>query len=195
MVLVDYGSLQVIGFVMGYNMYCNYWDISVYLFDDCVVGCDFGFGFWQDIFMQVQGLVLVDFSCNFSEVWDFEMLWYKCWFLMLLLIVECDVLLLLKIVMFVSNSVVQICWIQLQDDECLILEYYFKVLGNVIDYVYMENQYFCYVGFVECLWKIVQVCKVWGVFGDLYLFVVINIFDFSDVLKIIYDMMKGLGQE
>ncbi|ERU98985.1 hypothetical protein Q080_02142 [Pseudomonas aeruginosa M8A.1] len=80
MVLVDYGSPQAIGFVMGHNMHRNYWDTSAHLFDDRAAGRDPGFGPWQDISMQVQGPVLADLSRNFSEAWDLETPWYKRWF-------------------------------------------------------------------------------------------------------------------
>ncbi len=195
MVLVDYGSPQAIGFVMGHNMHRNYWDTSAHLFDDRAAGRDPGFGPWQDISMQVQGPVLADLSRNFSEAWDLETPWYKRWFSTPSLTAERDALPLPKIATPTSNSVAQICRTQPQDDERSILEHYLKALGNATDYVYMENQYFRYAGFAERLRKTAQVRKARGVPGDLYLFVVTNTPDSSDASKTTYDMMKGLGQE
>ncbi len=195
MVLVDYGSPQAIGFVMGHNMHRNYWDTSAHLFDDRAAGRDPGFGPWQDISMQVQGPVLADLSRNFSEAWDLETPWYKRWFSTPSLTAERDALPLPKIATPASNSVAQICRTQPQDDERSILEHYLKALGNATDYVYMENQYFRYAGFAERLRKTAQVRKARGVPGDLYLFVVTNTPDSSDASKTTYDMMKGLGQE
>lgn len=195
MVLVDYGSPQAIGFVMGHNMHRNYWDTSAHLFDDRAAGRDPRFGPWQDISMQVQGPVLADLSRNFSEAWDLETPWYKRWFSTPSLTAERDALPLPKIATPASNSVAQICRTQPQDDERSILEHYLKALGNATDYVYMENQYFRYAGFAERLRKTAQVRKARGVPGDLYLFVVTNTPDSSDASKTTYDMMKGLGQE
>lgn len=159
MVLVDYGSPQAIGFVMGHNMHRNYWDTSAHLFDDRAAGRDPGFGPWQDISMQVQGPVLADLSRNFSEAWDLETPWYKRWFSTPSLTAERDALPLPKIATPASNSVAQICRTQPQDDERSILEHYLKALGNATDYVYMENQYFRYAGFAERLRKTAQVRK------------------------------------
>lgn len=174
MVLVDYGSPQAIGFVMGHNMHRNYWDTSAHLFDDRAAGRDPRFGPWQDISMQVQGPVLADLSRNFSEAWDLETPWYKRWFSTPSLTAERDALPLPKIATPASNSVAQICRTQPQDGERSILEHYLKALGNATDYVYMENQYFRYAGFAERLRKTAQVRKARGVPGDLYLFVVTN---------------------
>ena len=195
MVLVDYGTPQAIGFVMGHNMHRNYWDTSAHLFDDRAAGRDPGFGPWQDISMQVKGPVLTDLSRNFSEAWDLETPWYKRWFSTASLTSERNALPVPKVATTAANSVAQICRTQPQDGERSILEHYLKALGNATDHVYMENQYFRYPAFAQHLQKTAQARKARGVPGDLYLFVVTNTPDSVTASATTYEMMKGLGQE
>ncbi|MFK7676401.1 hypothetical protein ACI7MK_23025, partial [Pseudomonas sp. 2024-204] len=141
MVLVDYGTPQAIGFVMGHNLHRNYWDTDAHLFDDLKAGRDKGFGPWQDISMKVTGPVLVDLSHNFAQAWDLENLWYTRWFAATSLRKERDALLIPDVVTTTAHSVAQVCRTQPQYGEKSILEHYIKAIGNARDYVYMENQY------------------------------------------------------
>lgn len=72
MVFVDYEDLEnVVGFVMGYNMFDQYWDMDDYSYKLKIflIGCN-GLSLWQDIFSYVIGLVLQYLNVNFCQVWD-----------------------------------------------------------------------------------------------------------------------------
>lgn len=195
MVLVDYGTPQAIGFVMGHNLHRNYWDTDDHLFDDRSAGRDLGFGPWQDISMKVNGPVLTDLNHNFSQAWDLEEPWYKRWFGKESLQTERDMLPVPNVATRGAHSVAQVCRTQPQDNETSILEHYLKAIGNATDYVYMENQYFRYPDFAKRLGDIAKNRKALGVPGDLYLFVVTNTPDSKTASATTYEMLQGLGQE
>ena len=195
MVLVDYGTPQAVGFVMGHNLHRNYWDTDTHLFDDRSAGRDLGFGPWQDISMKVNGPVLTDLNHNFSQAWDLEKPWYKRWFGNESLQAERDALPVPNVATRGSHSVAQVCRTQPQDKENSILEHYLKAIGNATDYVYMENQYFRYPDFAKRLGDLAQTRKALGVPGDLYLFVVTNTPDSKTASATTYEMLQRLGQE
>lgn len=195
MVLVDYGTPQAMGFVMGHNLHRNYWDTDAHLFDDRSAGRDLGFGPWQDISMKVNGPVLTDLNHNFSQAWDLENPWYKRWFGKESLQAERDALPVTNVATRGAHSVAQVCRTQPQDNETSILEHYLKAIGNATDYVYMENQYFRYPDFAKRLGDIAKTRKALGVPGDLYLFVVTNTPDSKTASATTYEMLQRLGQE
>ncbi|WP_019411695.1 phospholipase D-like domain-containing protein [Pseudomonas psychrophila] len=195
MVLVDYGTPQAIGFVMGHNLHRNYWDTDAHLFDDRSAGRDLGFGPWQDISMKVNGPVLTDLSQNFSQAWDLEKPWYNRWFGYESLQVERNTLPVPNVATRGAHSVAQVCRTQPQDKETSILEHYLKAIGNATDYVYMENQYFRYPDFAKRLGDIAKTRKARGVPGDLHLFVVTNTPDSKTASVTTYEMLQALGQE
>lgn len=195
MVLVDYGTPQAIGFVMGHNLHRNYWDTDAHLFDDRSAGRDLGFGPWQDISMRVNGPVLADLSQNFSQAWDLEKPWYNRWFGKESLQAERNALPVPGVATRGAHSVAQVCRTQPQDKETSILEHYLKAIGNATDYVYMENQYFRYPDFAKRLGDIAKNRKARGVPGDLYLFVVTNTPDSKTASATTYEMLQALGQE
>ncbi|TWR82920.1 hypothetical protein FJD38_24400, partial [Pseudomonas saxonica] len=195
MVLVDYGTPQAIGFVMGHNLHRNYWDTDAHLFDDLKAGRDKGFGPWQDISMKVTGPVLVDLSHNFAQAWDLENPWYTRWFADTSLRKERDALPIPDVVTTTAHSVAQVCRTQPQYGEKSILEHYIKAIGNARDYVYMENQYFRYSDFAKRLSTIAKTRKNRGAKGDIYLFVVTNTPDSKTASGTTYEMLQALGQE
>lgn len=195
MVLVDYGTPQAIGFVMGHNLHRNYWDTDDHLFDDRKAGRDLGFGPWQDISMKVSGPVLTDLGQNFSQAWDLEKPWCCSWFPEASLELERHALPTPKVATVNAHSVAQVCRTQPQDDETSILELYRKAIGNATDYVYMENQYFRYPDFARRLKETASRRASRGVPGYLYLFVVTNTPDSRTASATTYAMLQGLGQE
>ncbi|MCH4875224.1 hypothetical protein [Pseudomonas sp. TMW22091] len=195
MVLVDYGTPQAIGFVMGHNLHRNYWDTDAHLFDDLKARRNKGFGPWQDISMKVTGPVLVDLSHNFAQAWDLENPWYTRWFADTSLRKERDALPIPDVVTTTAHSVAQVCRTQPQYGEKSILEHYIKAIGNARDYVYMENQYFRYSDFAKRLSTIAKTRKNRGAKGDVYLFVVTNTPDSKTASGTTYEMLQALGQE
>jgi phosphatidylserine/phosphatidylglycerophosphate/cardiolipin synthase-like enzyme len=195
MVLVDDGHAEsALGFVMGHNMHRNYWDTDAHLFDDRAAGRDPGFGPWQDVSMKVRGPVLRDLSHNFTAAWDLESVWYTRWFDGTLR-QERKALPAPPVVNHGAYNMAQICRTQPQDGETSILDIYRKALGNVRDYVYMENQYFRYAEFAERLSTLAAARSAKMAPNDLYLFVVTNTPDSKTASKTTYAMLKGLGQE
>jgi phosphatidylserine/phosphatidylglycerophosphate/cardiolipin synthase-like enzyme len=195
MVLVDYADTEgAIGFVMGHNMHRNYWDTDAHLFDDRAAGRDPGFGPWQDISMKVRGPVLRDLSHNFADAWDLESSWHTRWFKESLRR-ERAALPPPPVVNRGAHSVAQICRTQPQDGETSILDIYCKALGNVRDYVYMENQYFRYADFAERMATLAAARKQKKVPNDLFLFVVTNTPDSKTASTTTYAMLKKLGHE
>ncbi|MFG0586099.1 hypothetical protein ACF8C1_23035 [Pseudomonas sp. zjy_9] len=195
MVLVDDGQADsALGFVMGHNMHRNYWDTDAHLFDDRAAGRDPGFGPWQDISMKVRGPVLRDLSHNFTAAWDLESVWYTRWFDGTLR-QERAAMPPPPAVNNGAHNMAQICRTQPQDGETSILDIYRKALGNVRDYVYMENQYFRYAEFAERLGTLAAARSAKMAPNDLHLFVVTNTPDSKTASKTTYAMLKGLGQE